>query len=831
VNKTISREDRQKLDGPIRSDELELAVQQLNTNKSPGVDGIPSEFYQEFWPLIKHKYLSYINEVQNTSLDDWKNMSITTLIYKNKGSTDELANYRPISLINVDVKIITKVLTNRLKTVLPTVIHHSQTAVDGRFIDNTVHMIRDLIQIANDQQIEACFIFLDQEKAFDRVDRDFLYKIMSAFGVGETFINWIRLIYSNASTKVNVNGFLTEKIPLKRGVRQGDPLSFYEYIFVNEILALQLRNNPNIVGFQIEGEKIVSQHYADDTTISITQNRCFKEVYKELEEYEEATGAKVNYTKTKALWTGLWTNRTDTPLPIQFTNKNVKNLGVYFGNDDPAKATFLDILPKIQKSMDFWKPLKFCKLAKARIIEIFHASRLWYAASFYTIPQFILKQLQTSFNEYINFPWKQTTVAQLETRKLRKDGGLKAIDIQLKSAASKIHYLVKLCTREDLKLNLSVTTELLGTQPFSIRGTDIFFTPQQYTSSILRTKSNFYKEAIKSLSKFNLTKKITNIAEEHLYYNRALQINRQNRYTHVTQSNLQRRVLQTYGQVQAENNNRTNGTPYITPITNLYDKITVQTKPTNHHLMTIQNKEYTFHQITIKLLYETLLVDSYKEHHYKEKWHNKFNPNLDWQDIWSRVHNKISFEETKSAIWEQLHLNSYTQYCFNKWNQKQDNCRLCREIPLDRFHLILDCKFTKTLWQDLEPALNEIYRIQITEEEMAFGLKGKSPEIQLRNWLTFVLKETIIRIELRAYYNEQYLDNLDETKQKYNEKINQYISLTYETYRDQGRYDIFIRFFCINNSLVTTKNEDEIEITLPFAITPAQSPAQTPHSP
>ena len=75
-------------------------------------------------------------------------------------------------------------------------------------------------------------------------------------------------------------------------------------VLVIEILAIQLRLNPNIVGFKVGGEKIVSVHYMDDTTIIIKQNRCFKEVIKEFRSYEEASEAKVNYRKTKGLWTG-----------------------------------------------------------------------------------------------------------------------------------------------------------------------------------------------------------------------------------------------------------------------------------------------------------------------------------------------------------------------------------------------------------------------------------------------------------------------------------------------------------------------------------------------
>ena len=159
-------------------------------------------------------------------------------------------------------------------------------------------MIRDLIDLINKDNSEGALIFLDQEKAFDRVEHDFLFKTMSAFGIGDNFIDWLKVLYANATTRIKINGFYTKSIPLTRGLRQGCPLSPSLYVLVIEIFALQLRMNLNIVGFRINGERIVSMHYADDATIVITQNRCFKEVIKEINDYELASGAKVNLEKT-----------------------------------------------------------------------------------------------------------------------------------------------------------------------------------------------------------------------------------------------------------------------------------------------------------------------------------------------------------------------------------------------------------------------------------------------------------------------------------------------------------------------------------------------------
>ena len=176
VDKQISESHKCMLDAALTEKELQTAVSDLNADKSPRIDGVTAEFYQQFWYLIHKQYFDYIKEVRRTSFPSGKNTSVTTIIYKDKGDVSDLKNYRPISLINVDVKILTKVLTTRLKQALPSIIHHTQTVVDGCKIDHTIHMLRNLIQIVNEQDLEAAFIFLDQEKAFDRMNRDILFK-------------------------------------------------------------------------------------------------------------------------------------------------------------------------------------------------------------------------------------------------------------------------------------------------------------------------------------------------------------------------------------------------------------------------------------------------------------------------------------------------------------------------------------------------------------------------------------------------------------------------------------------------------------------------------
>ena len=815
IDKKVSDNHRAYLSAPISEEELEGSVRQLKDNTSPGADGITPEFYKKYWYLLKDHYIRYINTARYATFPLHRNTSITTLIFKQKGEIYHLMNHRPISLLNVDLKILTKTLANRLKIVLPTIIHHSQTGIPGRKIDHTIHMLRDLIDIVENEDTEAAFIFLDQEKAFDMVDHHFLYKTMEAFGIGNEFINWIKVLYCNAFTRIKINGHLTSTIPLRRGAKQGCPLSALLYVMVIEVLALQLRKNPNIVGFKVGGEKIISLHYADDATITITQNRCFKEVIKDICTYESATGAKINHNKTKGLWLGKWKNRKDKPMNIQWTDKNVKNLGVYFGTQNPAQQTFQEIIPKIKRSMDYWKQFRLSTMAKARVIEIFHASRLWYASTFYDIPLDMQKQIQKEFLNYITFPRKTNTISESEMQKLRQDGGAKLINIQSKIEASKIRWLLELVTNTELSTHVIVIEKLLGTQKGSLIGTELFFTTKQYANRILKTKSAYYQEAIKAISKLNIKKKIEDINNEKLFYNPIFKTSAE--LTLTPNLTCIRNNAYTYGDILREYEKMQNNEPHNKRIANVYKRITtkdVQNRSDYFFFHTEKQKYITFQQTTHKIVYQELLKLKYKEHHSKEKWEKKFSKGLDWQKIWESLNDHISNETTKSIIWEQIHLNEYTTYSYNKWHNTRQKCPFCNQIPQSEFHITTECLALEQLWTDLEIHLLRIHPVKLTAQEKVFGLQGNSDNIILRNWITFLLRQCIVEQECIAYHSKQGKANTVEIKLNLNQTIKTELWNKYNIYKHLGRLPFFIKTFSVNNYLITWENQNWQVLTL-----------------
>ena len=147
-----------------------------------------------------------------------------------------MKNWRPISLLNIDVKIFNKALASKLKKVLSSIIGVNQTAyVEGRFIGEASRLISDILEVTKECNIPGYMVTMDVEKAFDSMDHVFLLDVLKALGFGENFINWIKIILKNQESCVMNNGNSTGYFKLERGARQGDPISAYLFIIVIEV--------------------------------------------------------------------------------------------------------------------------------------------------------------------------------------------------------------------------------------------------------------------------------------------------------------------------------------------------------------------------------------------------------------------------------------------------------------------------------------------------------------------------------------------------------------------------------------------------------------------
>ena len=174
----------------------------------------------------------------------WINEARSNYPCAQKNERNLLKNKRPISLINADLKVACRLLAKRLAKVIGKLISLNQTCIPGRQIFINLHILQDLIDYINSKNQSAAVIFIDAEKAFDRMSHSFLFKTLRQFGCGESFINWIKTIYGHCTARVKVNGFTTSPINIKRGIRQGCPLSSLLYVLCAEVLSLEIKPGP-----------------------------------------------------------------------------------------------------------------------------------------------------------------------------------------------------------------------------------------------------------------------------------------------------------------------------------------------------------------------------------------------------------------------------------------------------------------------------------------------------------------------------------------------------------------------------------------------------------
>lgn len=256
TNKKVPTEMIEDLEKEVEFSELYEALKGMKDNKSPGVDGLSKEFYINFWDVIGTHLLEVIKEMLTIrKMCQSMREGIISLVHK-KGDPKDLSNYRPITMLCVDYKIISKVITNRLTNVMPHLVGNDQTCgMRGRRISWNTSLYRDIMAYLQDRNQSAITVTIDQQKAFDRMNYQCMYNNLEIMGFSEKFINIIKTLYNDVGSKVNINGNLSPWINQHKGLRQGCALSVLLYILYVEPLACAIRNNKRIKGINYRGER------------------------------------------------------------------------------------------------------------------------------------------------------------------------------------------------------------------------------------------------------------------------------------------------------------------------------------------------------------------------------------------------------------------------------------------------------------------------------------------------------------------------------------------------------------------------------------------------
>lgn len=222
--------------------------------------------------------------------------------------------------------------------------------------------LQNTIQVFQQQSLNGLVLSLDAEKAFDHVEMPYLFYTLHKFGLSETFINWIRLLYTNPLSAVLTNGLLSSNFQVFRGTRQGCPLSLLLFALATEPLAEEIRTNENMHGLTIATRQHKITLYADDVLIVLTELEVsISTLIETINMFSIFSGYGINFNKSEVMPLGNLKQVPKTPslFPFKWSPEGFVYLGIRIISlfEQLHKANFPPIFEHIRLDLERWNTL------------------------------------------------------------------------------------------------------------------------------------------------------------------------------------------------------------------------------------------------------------------------------------------------------------------------------------------------------------------------------------------------------------------------------------------------------------------------------------------
>ena len=380
----LSGHSSKVLDRPITAEEVLEVISTLKNNKSPGPDGYINEFYKKFKDTLSPLLLNAYHHALECGImaPSWRDATIVVIHKEGKDPT-QCQSYRPISLLNTDLRILTAILARRVNTIIISTIHPDQTGfITGRYYGDNIRRLLNVMVHPTVREQEAMLLSLDAQKAFDRVSWQYLLQTLKRFRFGPNFIKWIQTLYSGPQAAVKVNGFLSDRFTLERGCRQGCPLSPLLFAISIEPLAQLIRDDINIKGVIVDGEQHKLSLYADDVLLYLLEPATTIPHLKSIISiYGYYSGYKVNVDKTMALdINGTIPQTVKTQSEFRWPDSGIKYLGIYIpvSLDKLYETNYKKLIQTISEDLHRWSALPLSLLGRIESIRMNVLPRLLY---------------------------------------------------------------------------------------------------------------------------------------------------------------------------------------------------------------------------------------------------------------------------------------------------------------------------------------------------------------------------------------------------------------------------------------------------------------------
>jgi hypothetical protein len=716
-------------EGKITYEEATTSIKEMKLNKSPGLDGLTVEFYQSFWHIIGNVVVSSLNygyEIGQLSFS--QKQAVFSLLYK-KGDTENLENWRPISLLNIDYKIVAKILAKRLQTVLPKIISQDQQGyIKNRNISFNIRQIEDIIDYTELFDLDGAILFLDFKKAFDTVEWPFMIDILTKVGFKQSFIRWIKTLYCNISSKIINNGWLSESFHLHRGIRQGCPLSALIFILVAEVLATNLRNNENYEGITINNNHLKVTQLADDTTLFLKSHHELPIILNIIDEFGKYSGLQLNRAKTNGLWIGKSKHNDCTVThDIKLTSDKIKSLGVYFGNDknECVNLSWNEKIEKCQQLINSWNKRKLTMFGKITVIKSLLLPKFVYLAQNIFTPDSVIKTINSMLFKFL---WnnKRDKIKRTTIIGNKMEGGIEMPDFNFFSRTMKLKWIKYLTN------TVNANWKIIPTTIFNKFGNNflIFYMNLDSLKSLpfnINTVTLFYRHLLKTWIQFKqlpdnqskLSKTYYNIRNEIIWGNKFIKVKNKTiifknwidsdilfindiiSNTGLIDENIIFTKLKTKNNWIAEVNIIKKAIPNIWKEMIKTDQ-SIKTKVKTKLLLTVQNKHLK--DMTNKQIYQIYIKQFYEKPYIHGYWNRRFNENICWNSWYFIIHRDTVDNKVKQFKIKLLHNLVATNLNLFTWKLKDTPlCDNCQEVE-DYEHFFIRCPALTNFWIAIDAA-------------------------------------------------------------------------------------------------------------------------------
>ena len=455
VQRTVTTDHNEELMKPLTQLEVLEAIRELPIGKSPGIDTIPAEFYQEVREEIESDIFNFVAEsMSQEGIADKLNISKIALLPKSEDRL-RVQNYRPISLLNTLYKVVAKVYANRMKPLLHNWILPSHTGfVPNRCILDNVFLAFEAIEWTLENKQDLSMLLLDFEKAYDRVNWTFLRQTMETMGFHPKWISQVMSLNLNATAAVVVNGEQSKFFRLQRSVRQGCPVAPYLFLLTVDVLGQMLQHHANQVkGLKLpDNTTITNQMFADDTLLFLDGTRDnMDRALTVINRFGAASGAKLNLHKSIGLWLAPtergWQWGEAAGLKWLLPGEVTWYLGYPFGFRVPQQEKDSKMLSQIRKHLFKWSSQKLSLAWRIMIANQVILSSIWYLASCTDLSSKALKLARAMVRNYIwsgKGDYNTSARVKWDTAVLPiVRGGVKILDPQWQTSALLVKLLIR----------------------------------------------------------------------------------------------------------------------------------------------------------------------------------------------------------------------------------------------------------------------------------------------------------------------------------------------------------------------------------------------------